>query len=64
VFTDPTLAPAIAAKFVSPINVRLALLKKETEKVEILDSTDVGCLLDIDNKRYEKQPSHSHSKMV
>jgi hypothetical protein len=55
VFTDPTLAPKIAAKFVSPREVRLALLKQDTDKVQILDSTEVGCLLDIDtsdNDRY------------
>ena len=48
VFTDPTQAPQIAAKFVSPIDVRLSLLKQDTEKVEILEETEVGCLLDID----------------
>jgi hypothetical protein len=55
VFTDATLAPRIAAKFVSPRDVRLALLKQDTEKVQILDGTEVGCLLDIDtsdNKKY------------
>ena len=56
VFTDPTLAPQIAAKFISPKEVRLRLLKQETDKVEILDGTDVGCLLEIDtsdNNRYD-----------
>ena len=55
IFTDPTIAPKIAAKFVSPKRVRLLLLKQETEKVQILDDTEVGCLLDIDtsdNKRF------------
>jgi hypothetical protein len=54
VFTDSTLAPKIAAKFVSPREVRLALLKQETEKVQILDSTEVGCLLDIDTSNNER----------
>jgi hypothetical protein len=48
VYTDPTMAPKIAAKFVSPRAVRLELLKRESERVEILDGTEVGCLLDID----------------
>jgi hypothetical protein len=54
VFTDPTLAPKIAAKFVSPRDVRLALLKQDTEKVQILDETEVGCLLDIDTSDNDK----------
>lgn len=56
VFTDPTVAPKIAAKFISPKEVRLALLKEETDKVQILDETTIGCLLDIDtsdNERYD-----------
>jgi hypothetical protein len=61
VFTDPTLAPQIAAKFVSPIEVRLALLKQQTEKVEILNSTDVGCLLDIDVTDNERYGKHNHT---
>jgi hypothetical protein len=54
VFTDPTIAPKIAAKFVSPKGVRLALLKKETDKVQILDETEIGCLLDIDTSDNER----------
>jgi hypothetical protein len=55
VFTDPTIAPKIAAKFISPKDIRLALLKEETEVVQILDETQVGSLLHIDtsnNIRY------------
>eukprot|EP00026_Physarum_polycephalum_P000718 Phypoly_transcript_00719.p1 GENE.Phypoly_transcript_00719~~Phypoly_transcript_00719.p1 ORF type:complete len:498 (-),score=49.29 Phypoly_transcript_00719:858-2351(-) len=48
VFTDPTSAPKIAAKFVSPKEVRERLLKEDTDKVQILDETEVGCLLQID----------------
>eukprot|EP00026_Physarum_polycephalum_P001439 Phypoly_transcript_01440.p1 GENE.Phypoly_transcript_01440~~Phypoly_transcript_01440.p1 ORF type:complete len:1130 (-),score=207.03 Phypoly_transcript_01440:9-3374(-) len=47
IFTDPTTAPKIAAKFISPKEVRLSLLKKESESVQILDETEIGCLLDI-----------------
>jgi len=54
IFTDPTIAPKIAAKFVSPKQVRLSLLKQETEKVQILDETEVGCLLDIDTSDNER----------
>jgi hypothetical protein len=54
VFTDPTMAPKIAAKFISPKEVRLALLKEETEKVQILDETEIGCLLDIDVSENER----------
>ena len=64
VFTDPTIAPKIAAKFVSPKEVRLALLKQETAKVQILDETDIGCLLDIDttkNNRYISNVSFLYS---
>jgi hypothetical protein len=48
VFPNSNVAMLIAAKFVSPRDVRLALLKQETEKVQILDETEVGCMLDID----------------
>src|SRR5271163_3272115 len=54
IFTDPTIAPKIAAKFVSPKRVRLSLLKQETKKVQILDKTEVGCLLDIDTSDNER----------
>ena len=55
VFTDPTIAPKIAAKFVSPKEVRMKLLKEETKEVQILDEFEIGCLLEIDthnNNRY------------
>lgn len=58
VFTDPTIAPKIVAKFVSPRDVRLMLLKRETESVQILDMTEIGCLLDIDasnNSRLQQE---------
>lgn len=48
VITNPTLAPQIAAKFVSPEEVRLGLLRKECDKVQILSVKEIGCLLDID----------------
>lgn len=53
VFTDPTIAPKIAAKFISPRDVRLALLKKATANVQILDQTEIGSLLDIDTSDNE-----------
>lgn len=55
IFTDSATAPKIAAKFISPKVVSLALLKKETMNVQILDESEVGCLLNIDtsnNARY------------
>jgi hypothetical protein len=55
VLTDHTFASKIAAKFISPKKVRLELLKQETDRVHILDQTEIGCLLDIDyseNERY------------
>ena len=54
VFTDPTIVSKIAAKFISPKEVRLALLKKETEVVQILDESEIGSLLNINlqNNRY------------
>jgi hypothetical protein len=64
VFTDPTLAPKIAAKFVSPREVRLALLKQDTDKVQILDSTEVGCLLDIDTSDNDKYDFVIHVQFV
>jgi hypothetical protein len=48
VFTDASVAPKIAAKFISPKDVRFSLLKKATDKVQILDQTEIGSLLDID----------------
>lgn len=54
VITDPTVAPKIAAKFVSPTEVRLMLLKREDEKVQILEMSEVGCLLDIDTANNER----------
>lgn len=46
VFTNPTLAPKIAAKFVSPEEVRMSLLKGE-DGVLILDRKEVGWVLGI-----------------
>lgn len=48
VCTNASMVPQIAAKFVSPEEVRMELLKKETESVEILAEEEVGCLLGID----------------
>lgn len=54
VFTDPTIAPKIIAKFISPREVRLMLLKQETDNVQILDMSEVGCLLDIDTSNNDR----------
>jgi hypothetical protein len=48
VCTSPTLVPTIAAKFISPEDVQMGLLKEATDTVQILDKTEVGCLLCID----------------
>lgn len=48
VCTNASLVPQIAAKFVSPEEVRMELLKKESASVEILSGEEVGCLLGID----------------
>lgn len=48
VCTNAAIAPKIAAKFVSPKEVRLRLLKKETDNVLILGEEEIGCLLEID----------------
>lgn len=48
VCTNPTVVPQVAAKFISPEEVQLELLKKETDNVQILDKQEVGCLLQID----------------
>ena len=45
IFPDPRVATQIAAKFVSPKEVRRGLLKKDN--VHILDEEEIGCLLDI-----------------
>lgn len=57
VFTSPTLAPKIAAKFISPETVRLQLLKKQSAEVQILNSDEIGCILDINvtDDRYHTQ---------
>lgn len=54
VFTDPTVAPKIAAKFISPLEVRLSLLKQEDENVQILNEMEVGSLLNIRTENNEK----------
>ena len=54
VFPDPTQASKIVAKFISPENICLSLLKKDTEKVQILTTEEIGCLLDIDTSNNEK----------
>lgn len=48
VCTTPNLIPQIAAKFISPEDVQLDLLKRETEEVQILSKEEVGCILQID----------------
>jgi hypothetical protein len=55
IFTDSTIAPKIAAKFISPKEVSLAVLREEKEDVQILNESEVGYLLNInssDNIRY------------
>ena len=52
VFTNPRLVPQIAAKFVSPEEVSLKLLKDEG--VEVLSKEEVGYLLNIKNKSNDK----------
>jgi hypothetical protein len=65
VFTNPTLAPKIAAKFVSPEEVRASLLKGDDENVQLLTEEDIGYLINItvgDNKRCV--PSHNIYHLV
>lgn len=50
VCTNPTLIPQIAAKFISPEEVQLDLLQKESNQVQILSKEEVGCLLHLDTK--------------
>lgn len=47
VFMEPQVASKIAAKFVSPLEVRLTLLKQHDESVQILNKSEVGSLLNI-----------------
>jgi hypothetical protein len=57
VFTNPQLATKMAAKFISPDEVRRGLLKAEDEKIQVLTEEDVGNLLDIsetNNQRYSE----------
>lgn len=46
VCTDPQSIPKLAAQFVSPESVRIALLK---ERVQILTEQDIGYILKVDN---------------
>jgi hypothetical protein len=52
IFSNPMFAPQIAAKFVSPEEVRVRLLKEAG--VEILTKDELGWLLDIDTKANTK----------
>lgn len=54
VLTNPTLAPKIAAKFVSPEEVRINLLRKRSISVQVLKKEEIGCLLDISKGANEK----------
>lgn len=54
VCTNASLAPKIAANFVSPEAVRIQLLKKHTDNVQILGKEEIGCLLDIDTTSSER----------
>lgn len=54
VCTNASLVPQIAAKFVSPEEVRMELLKKESDSVQILAREEVGCLLGIDTSSNER----------
>lgn len=44
----------IAAKFISPEEVRMTFLKKEHESVQILSKDDVGFLLDVTKSQQQK----------
>lgn len=52
--TDPQQIVKLAAKFVSPEEVRLMLWKRETENVQILTEKDVGTLLAVPDSASEK----------
>lgn len=55
VCTVPHIVPKIAAKFVSPQEISISLLKDDEENLQILTETDVGYILDIGshaNDRY------------
>lgn len=54
VCTNAAVAPKIVAKFVSPEDVRLRLLKQQSDNVQILSKAEVGCLLDIDTRSSER----------
>lgn len=47
VFTDPSIASKIVAKFVSPKDIRLLLFKQDNEYVQILEMSDIGSLLQV-----------------
>jgi hypothetical protein len=47
VCTNPEVVPKIAATFISPEDVHLKLLKDETDSVQLLNTNDIDCLLDI-----------------
>ncbi len=51
VCADPTVVPKIAAKFVSPDQVRLHLLNFD---VPVLTIAEIGCLMDIDTTNNNK----------
>lgn len=51
VCTDPQRIPKLAAKFVSPDNVKLMLLR---ENIQILNLQDVGCVMMMDSCKDEK----------
>lgn len=56
VCTNASVAPKIVAKFISPEEVRLRLLRTQTDTVQILSKEEIGYLLAIDtnsNERYD-----------
>lgn len=61
--TDPQQVPKLAAHFVSPAQVRLALLKGKAESIQILTPKDVGYLLNCGESDHERCVLFAHLKM-
>lgn len=63
VCTNPQLISKIVANFISPMEIRARLLKRDEEKVQVLEEDDIGDLLSISfsneryaNKYFKSQP--------
>lgn len=54
VFTNPQVAPKMAAMFVSPIDVRIKLLRSKDANVQILEARDVGSLLALSSSHGDR----------